>query len=75
MFDHDGVQVHQVVQNDPLDMGALKLDIGVWAHPSGDEPAPGVGSKVFCIHDKEEDRWYWLGCVVSVDIIGIDDWK
>ena len=65
-----GAQIHTVVKNDPLELGAVKLDIGVWAHPSGDDPAPGINSLVFVIYYKEEDKWYWIGTVYSVEVIG-----
>lgn len=72
-----GAQIHTVVKNDPLELGAVKLDVGVWAHPSGDEPAPGVNSLVFVVYNQEEDKWYWIGTVYSVEMVGYNkdvDW-
>ena len=70
MIDHTGTQIHTVVQEDPLELRAVKLDIGVWAHPMDDDPPPGVNSGVLVIYVPEEDKWFWVGVVYSVELIG-----
>ena len=61
---HTGAQSHKVIQTDPLGLGAVKLDIGVWAHRDSDQQPPSIGSYVLVLHYPEEDRWYWI-CVLQ----------
>jgi hypothetical protein len=62
-----GAQIHKVIKKDPLGLGAVCLDIGVWAHAVDDEPPPGVQSDVFVFYNQDEDKWYWAGVACSVE--------
>jgi len=69
-MDLSGAQIHTVVQKDPLELRAVKLDIGVWAHPMDEEEPPGPESMVFVVYNNDEDKWYWVGTVYSVQYVG-----
>jgi|PlaIllAssembly_1097288.scaffolds.fasta_scaffold527098_2 hypothetical protein len=66
-----GAQLHTVVKSDPLELRAVKLDVGVWAHPSDEVGVPpAIGSKILVVYNEEEDKWYWLGALTSVEYVG-----
>ena len=59
------VGVHLAVQADPLGLGAVRLDIGVWAHPLVTPPLkqPQPGDKVMTILNVVQDKMYWIGFI------------
>lgn len=63
-----GVEVHEVIQDDPLCMRAVYLDIGEWAYPvENSKLSPQVGERVCII--REGDKIYWLGFIRNNEFI------
>ena len=61
-----GCLLYIAIQRDPLEQGAVKLDIDEWAYPSEMDyiiDYPLVGDKVFCFYDYVEEKYFWIGFV------------
>jgi hypothetical protein len=65
-----GCQIHIAVQYDPLELGAVKLDIGEWAYQSlWGVDKPDLGDKVFVVYDYVEEKYYWIGYIQNGNYI------
>jgi hypothetical protein len=62
-FVKGGIRLHEVIADDPMDLGAVKIDTNEWVEANCDWYVyyPLVGKLVFVVEMLEDQKLYWFG--------------
>jgi hypothetical protein len=59
-----GIRLHEVVADDPLELGSVKIDTNEWISPANKDARyypPEIGQLVIVAEWLEDRKLYWFG--------------